>query len=180
MREAQPMRSSWEPEFTALPDRCCGPKAEVYAQLVRIGSIQALAEVTMSINRKLSESVCYFTAPAVRPRTMCFSMMRPITSRGVIAAVARAAIVHQRVPCELVCPANRSGRVGAGQDHRKEVFVPGEDERKDERCHETGGCNRNHNAKERLPNRSAIYQGCLFQLDGNRIELIAHDPDYDR
>src|SRR5215203_1811090 len=112
MREAQPMRSSWEPDFTALPDRCCGPKAEVYAQLVRIGSIQALAELTMSINRKLTESVCYFTAPAVRPLTMCFSMIRPITINGVIAAVASAAIDHQRVPCELVCPANRSGKVG--------------------------------------------------------------------
>src|SRR5215207_2812400 len=112
------MWSFWERGFSALPDHCNGPSREVYAQPFMVRLERTLGALTGAIICKLGNPEDYFTAPAVRPLTMCFSMMRPITISGVIAAVARAAIVHQRVPCELVCPANRSGRVGESAPDR--------------------------------------------------------------
>ena len=89
----------------------------------------------MSIIWKLNDAECYLTAPAVRPLTMCFSMIRPITINGVIAAVESAAIDHQLIPCEPVWLATITGRVlaiGGGQQRGEEVLVPAEDERQDE------------------------------------------------
>src|SRR5205085_9213626 len=37
--------------------------------------------------------------------------------------------------------------------------------------------NRQEHAKERLEGRSAINPGSLFQLNGNRIEKVLHQPD---
>src|SRR5687768_1486216 len=118
MSEAQPMKTSCGRERTAVPDRRGGPRPEVYAHAIRIRFVRTDGKVAMTTIRKLNQLQCYLTAPAVSPRTMCFSMITPITTNGVIAAVARAAIDHQRVPCELVCPASRSGSVGASAPAR--------------------------------------------------------------
>ena len=101
---------------------------------------------------------------------------------GVIAAVARAAIDHQRVPCELVCPASRSGRVGASAPARTTAKKYSFQEKTRERMNAATNPEQRWEPRcaETPARSSAIDQSRLFELDGDRIELIAHDPDHDR
>src|SRR4051812_21691437 len=53
----------------------------------------------------------HFTEPAVRPLTMYRSRKMPIRTRGAMAAVASAAMLHQLMPCEPVWLATITGSV---------------------------------------------------------------------
>ncbi len=106
-----------------------------------------------------------------------------MTTSGAIAAVDSAAIDHQLMPCEPVWLATITGSVlafGAGEQRGEEILVPAQHEREDERCHHARQRDRQHDAEERAPDRQAVDEGGLLELDRDRIELVAHDPDDDR
>src|SRR5215204_3381718 len=108
-------------------------------------------------------------------------MISPMMISGVIAAVARAAIDHQRVPCEPVCPANRSGRVGASAPVKTTAKKYSFQEKTRARMNAAtnpgaaiGTTMRRNACQIEAPSTRAACSS------STGIELIAHDPDNDR
>ena len=125
----------------------------------------------------------HLIAPSSRPERIIRLRKPAITIIGRMAISTAAATAHHSSPRWLFWPATRIGRVCQREVVRKRAnrnSFQMKAQRDQEGGDQAGQRHRQDDLGEDPPGRHVVDQGRLLDLDRQRLEEVAHQPDHDR